>query len=209
MQLISQEKPRTNVDAIIRFMTKGDIILNADQESLFVRICWTDTMLRSRKYKRDDILSISQKRFSISPYRANQDITDTHKVFGETRKLNKNYLISHHIDTIGRHIQLAEESSRLDLLAKLNDNLTYAINSIPPEVDQPDQHTAKIVYVYEGAPKTEKQDILSLLKQADDYIKGKKNADYIDYEPVTPTGTQNDHHIAERTADDGSNDTAQ
>lgn len=187
------DNPKSNVEAIIRFVNKGDIVLNAEQENLFLRLCYTDTLLRSRKYKRDDILENIRKRFGISAYRANQDITDAHKIFGETRKLNKNYLLSHHIDEIGMQIQLAKDAGRYELLPKLNDNYTYALNSIPFEAEERETPPAKIVYVFDGAPKTEKKDLMSVLLDADNLIKGTaKNGSYIEFEESGKSGRQ-DH----------------
>ncbi len=182
MKLIKQDKPRSSVEAIIRFMSKADIVLNSEQENLFVRLCYTDTLLRSRKYKRDTVIDMLRKRFGISPYRANQDITDAHKAFGETRKLNKNYLISHHIDEIGMQIQLVKESGRLELLPKLNDNYTYALNSIPVQYEPEDHAPAKVIFVYNGATPVQQDTLTELLQQADNYIKASKSDDYIDYE---------------------------
>ncbi|MDH7463961.1 hypothetical protein QEG73_21850 [Chitinophagaceae bacterium 26-R-25] len=203
---MSLEKPRTNVEVLIRHLSKGDIILNSDQEQLFIRLTLADQWLRSRKYDRDTIITMLRQRFSITSYRANQDITDAHKVFGETRKLNKNFLLSHHIEEIGRQIQIVLNEKRYELLPKLNDSFTYAINSIPREIEENQSSPAKIVYVFNGTPIMEKKDLNKVLQDADNLLKGLTHGEYIDYEELRRPGKENNTSAAERTTDEGADD---
>lgn len=203
---MSLEKPRTNVEVLIRHLSKGDILLNSDQEQLFIRLTLADQWLRSRKYDRDTIITMLRQRFGITSYRANQDITDAHKVFGETRKLNKNFLLSHHIEEIGRQIQIILNEKRYELLPKLNDSYTYAINSIPREIEESQSSPAKIVYVFNGAPTMEKKDLTKVLQDADNLLKGLTHGEYIDYQELSRPGKENNTSPAERTADEGADD---
>jgi hypothetical protein len=171
-------KPRTNVDAVIRFVHYRDIVLTAEQEELMNRLQFVDEKQRTRKFDRQQIINAVRSRFGISEWRADQDITDAHRVFGTTRKLNKNYLIAHHLDDIQQQIQLAKNARRLDLLPKLNDNFTYALNSMPPDEQITDTAPVKIVFVVKEstASKTvddliaEARKMLDLKPEADEYI---------------------------------------
>jgi hypothetical protein len=195
---------RTNVEAIIRFVCKQDIALTVEQEELFVRVSYTDNLLRSRKYKRDDIIRMIIAKYQVSNYRAAQDITDAHKIFGETRRLNKNYLISHHIEDIGLQIQAARDTGRLDLLPKLNDNFNRAIELIPDEPEDDDIRPARIIYVFEGAPAIAKKDLTAVLEEADKMIKGITDADYLEFEELGRSKRENHPPGPELSADGSS-----
>jgi len=142
---------KTNIDTVIRHVLHQDVVLSADQEALLLRIQFADQHLRERKHTRDDIVALIVGRFGVSRWRAEQDITDAHKAFGATRKLNKTYMLSHHIDTIERQIQMAMDAKDIKSLPRLNDNLTAAINALPDSVDDKDAAPVRIVFVVKDA----------------------------------------------------------
>lgn len=183
------DKPRTNVEAIIRFVLHSDIVLTQEQQDLSDRLFFTDMLIRKRKWTRDEVIRMIRTRFKVSQWRANQDITEAHKVFGETRKLNKQYLLSHHIEEIQLQIQMAKEKGMEDLLPKLNANLTDALNALPIEKDPLDSRPKKIVYIAgdininnEGAPGQNKKPLSAALKEADDLLQKESDGEYIEFE---------------------------
>jgi hypothetical protein len=183
------DKPRTNVEAIIRFVLHNDIMLTKEQQDLSDRLFFTDMLIRKRKWTRDEVIRMIRVRFQISQWRANQDITDAHKVFGETRKLNKQYLLSHHIEEIQLQIQMAKEKGMEDLLPKLNANLTDALNALPVDKDPLDSRPKKVMYVFgdinlnESSGQAEnKKPLSAALKEADDLLQKNSNGEYLEFE---------------------------
>jgi hypothetical protein len=172
-----------NIEAVKRWIHRQDISLNSEQEELLQRLHYCDEKIRSRKFSRDEIVTAIRTRFSVSQWRAELDITEAHNVFGVSRKLNKNYLISEHIENIGRHIKLAEELKRIDLLQKLNDSYTYALNSLPADSEINKSSPAKIIFVIKGSDKHRKT-VDELIAEADNLIKATvaDDGEYIEYD---------------------------
>jgi hypothetical protein len=173
--------PKTDLEAVERFLTKADIVLSADQEELLKRLVFVDEKLRSRKHLREEIINLCKTRFGVSEYRAERDISDAQRLWGKTRKTSKQYVINGHIEQIERQIQMAMDARRLDLLPKLNDNLTYALNSLPEEKDERDQPTVKIILVTSSPTKTDDRTIDDLISEANQLLEDNNN-EYIDYE---------------------------
>lgn len=177
----SANVPKSHLEAVIRFVKDKDIVLNPEQEKYMQRLLYADELARSRKYTRQQIINMLVSRFDVSNWRADEDITDSHKVFGQTRKINKAYLLSFHLDDIQEQISLAKQARRLDLLPKLNDNLTYALNSLPPEEKETEAAPAKIIFIIkDGGAKT--MDVDAILAEAEKLLKTDQADEYIDFE---------------------------
>jgi hypothetical protein len=173
--------PKTDLEAVERFLTKANIVLSAEQEELLKRLVFVDEKLRSRRHNRDEIISLCRARFGVSAYRAERDISEAQRLWGKTRKTSKQYVINGHIEDIQRQIQMAMDAGRLDLLPKLNDNLTYALNSLPEEKDDREQPTVKIVFVTSAKTETDNRTIDQLISEANQLLEADDH-DYIDYE---------------------------
>lgn len=195
-QLQRKPPPRTDVEAVIRAFTHDDIKLTAPQQRLCDRLLFVDAQLRMRKHPAQAIVRMTMKKFGVSRFRAEMDITDAMKVFGETRKLNKAYLLSHQIIEIQRQIQTCIEKGAMELLPKLNDNLTYALNSLPPETERRENPPAQIIFVLNENKKTE--DLADIIAEADALIKTPTDGDYIEFRE------DSDNPGAEPATDDGS-----
>jgi hypothetical protein len=183
--LANIESPKTNLEAVTRYFLKGDIALNTEQELLLQRLTFTDDKIRSRKYTRDEIIAFIVGRFKVTQWRAEQDITDTHRLFGATRKISKTYVLAQHIENIERQIHMATEARRLDLLPKLNDALTYALNSLPEEGKDYDQPPFKIVFINNSDKSAELRTVDELLLGCEKMLKEKTTPDddeYLDFE---------------------------
>jgi hypothetical protein len=170
-----------DLEAVQRYIHTQDISLNTAQESLLHRLQFADEKIRSRKHTRDEIITALRTRFGVSQYRAERDITEAHSIFGQTRRLNKNYLMAQHLEDVARHIKLAESAKRLDLLPKLNDNYTYALNSLPTDNELNKHAPAKIIFIIKGD--TDKQKTHDeLLAEVDALLKKTTpNGDYIEF----------------------------
>lgn len=173
-------EPKSYVDAIVRFIIDRDIVLSIEQEKSKERILYADELIRERKYTRKQIVNMIAVRFDVSTWRADTDISDAHKIFGRARKINKNYVLTEHIDEIQSQIVLARQARQFAILPKLNDNLTYALNSLPPEEKEAQMAPVKIVFRIQD-PGAAPLDVDALLAEAAALIK-KKSDDYIDFE---------------------------
>jgi hypothetical protein len=158
-------KSKSDLECVVQYVFEKNIALNSDQEVLLQRLQFTDDKLRSRKFTREQVINAICTRFGVSSWRADKDITETHKLFGSTRRLNKGYLIAIHLDDIQQQIALAKEARRLDLLPKLNDNFIYALNSIPEDAKENDRPPVKLVFVQSAQPTLSKK-IEDLLAEA-------------------------------------------
>lgn len=119
---------------ILRFMTKSDITLNANEEAILDRWCYCDVLMRSRKKTTDEIVADMVKRWDVSKFTAINDINATQKLFAKSRDVNKKYLLHHHIEQIGLSIQKAGlKDTNLELMPKLFDSYTKAIQALPDD----------------------------------------------------------------------------
>lgn len=175
-------KNGNDVETLISFIIKGDRELTSKQHEFLQRLQFADMLIKERKWTREEVVQMNQEKFNTSKWRADQDITDCHKVFGSTRKINKNYLMAHHLDEIEKHIQLAKEKGRLDLLAKLNDNYTYALNSIPSDAKDFAETPANIVFVINNETMKQDKSVEDLLAEVDQLINQVPEEDYLEYD---------------------------
>jgi len=206
-QLTRKQEPKNDAEAVIRYLLYGDIKLNGAQKELSERLMFVDEQLRARRLTNEEIIKLTMERFEVTQYRAQRDINDCQKVFGESRKINKAYLMSHHIQEIGRQIQMCLDRSKLEYLPKLNDNLTYALNSLPVETEMREAVPAKIVFVFNGPAPAQTESLEDVLADADDILK--KTTEHGDFIEFTDTGDEGDNTGAELSADDGSDDSGE
>jgi hypothetical protein len=182
------------VEAVIQYLVNDSVRLTSSQDALCTRLIRVDAMIRSRKHTTEQIIENMMEEFQITRYRAEQDMYDCHKVFGATRKLSKQYLISHHIEEIALTIKKCQEAGQTEMLPKLFDNYTYALNSLPVEEEAKEAPPAQITFVFQGAPPVDQKPLGEVLQEADKLLKP-TNGEYIEYEE--------EDHPAESASDDG------
>jgi hypothetical protein len=185
-------QPKNDVEAVIRHLIHQDVNLTASQDQLCTRLMYVDTLIRERQKTTDEIIEALKEKFGTTLYRAQQDIYDCHKVFGDTRRLNKNYVLSHHIDDIRLMIKKIIDAKEYSLLPKFYDNLTYAVNSLPVVEDAKDAPPTQIIMVYNGAPPVEQKPLEDVLAEADNLLKPTVDGEYIDYEEDTAAQLSSD-----------------
>lgn len=147
--LVEGQKKQSSRDRIIDFFISGDVILNADEERMMMRWMFVDGLIRSKKFKREDIIRMTVEKFAVSKFTADADIAQAHHVFGRTRSLNKNYLLSHIIDDIGLQIERMKTSfakGSEQALAKLYMAYIKAVNSLPDDADPLRMPPAQIIF---------------------------------------------------------------
>lgn len=175
--------PKTNIEAVERYILKNDIVLTDDQRELLQRIQYADEKKRARVKSREEIIKDIVVRFGVSTWRADQDITDAHRLFGTTRKLNKNYLLAQHLENIEKQISVFEKARQYALIPKLNDNYTYALNSLQQEAAEHETSPTTIIFIVKAPGDQKKKTIDELLAEAEKKLKDNPEPnEYIEYE---------------------------
>lgn len=173
----------TNLEAVERYIFKQDIVLTDEQQELLQRIQFADEKKRARVHSREEIINAIVTRFGVSMWRADQDITDSQKLFGATRKINKNYLLAQLLENIEKQIHAFERAKQYALIPKLNDNYVYALNSIPQEQIEAQNSPTTIIFIVKAPDNSRKKSIEELLQEAEAITKQTPDPDdYIEFE---------------------------
>ncbi len=174
---------KTNMEAVERFIHKQDIVLTDEQQELLQRINYADEKLRARVHSREEIINAIINRFGCSRWRADQDITDAHKLFGTTRKVNKNYVLNRHIENIENQISIFTKAKQYALIPKLNENLTNAVNSLPADLIDAQSSPTTIIFIVKAPDNNKKKTVEELLQEAEAITKQTPDPDeYIEFE---------------------------
>lgn len=146
-------KKREAFTAIRRFMCDGDVTLKVEEEKILDRWIVCDAMMRAKEKDEQGIIDELVRLYTISPFTARNDIAYTQRLFADARKINKKYLIHHHLQRIDEDIQkirkvLFETTTEEDgkviqhiptekdmaAYAKMLEAYTYTLNSVPEEI---------------------------------------------------------------------------
>lgn len=146
-------KKRDAFVAIKRFMCDGGVTLKVEEESILNRWIFCDALLRAKDDDEESIIKKIAEKFNVSTFTARNDIGYTQRMFADARKINKRYLIHHHLQRIdediqrmrknlfevvtddqGKQTQCIPTSKELAAYAKLLETYTYTLNSIPEDV---------------------------------------------------------------------------
>jgi hypothetical protein len=172
-------------EKIVQFLTKGDVLLHADEERILDRCTFTDGLIRSKKYQRDDIISMICQRFTVSKFTAERDITNAHSIFGSTRQISKKYLIGQHIEDIGLIIQAAKTDEALKpQLPKLLEAYTKAIQAMPDDISAGENSPTLLQFVFQGGAIDTGMTPDEAMKMAEKFMKRKAYAEDISYEEL-------------------------
>ena len=173
---------------IVRFMTKADITLNADEEVILDRWVYCDVQLRQGVKTQDEIVQDLCKQFSISKFTAINDINHTQRLFERARQASKKYLGHIHLDRINQDISRLRDKvykddrkpndDELQTLAKLYDTYTKALLALPDEQIADKQPPP--LFIFNLAPGQQLGELPSAdeaMKAADDIINMQENGD--------------------------------
>lgn len=172
---------------IIRFLTDQDPQpLTSEDETILKRWEDCDRLLRA---KEADAVIIDHlvKTHGVSSTTAYNDIFSAMEVFGKSRRLNKNYLLHHHLQRIDRMIEKINSKwfdpenpkyhpseKEIAAVARLNDAYTYAVNSLPAQSDKPALPPPIMVFSgLKGMTVATEMSVEDAIKYADDIIAGK------------------------------------
>jgi hypothetical protein len=189
---------------IVQFMTKGDIALTAEEETILHRWIATDGYLRANKHSTDEIVNALMTAYSISQFTAMSDIRQAQRLFASARSINKKYLGHIHLERINRDIEEARDriffvtddetnvktrvfpdAKELAALARLHDSYTYTLNSLPE--DQTKETMPPPIFIFNlmaGQSIDTGMTFDDAVAKADKFI----SAENIDFEMMPPAG---------------------
>lgn len=155
MKASLNDKFSTAKEKITAFLTQQEITLNAEEERMLARWEAADRLLQ-QKLPLPQIVERLTNEFSISRFTAQNDVFTAQEIFGAARKLDKRYLLfmkyqrqEADIERIRKKMfKLGEngesnndewgiDAKELQALAKLEEAITYTLNSIPQEAPAP------------------------------------------------------------------------
>jgi hypothetical protein len=140
-------KKRDGFVAIKRFLMDGDVVLKVEEEAILNRWIYADALMRAKEMNEEQMIRDIAEKFDISVHTSRGDIQNAQRLFADARKVNKKYLIHHHLQRIDEDIQKIRkklfrgdgdtskipDSKEMAALAKLFETYTYTLNSIPDE----------------------------------------------------------------------------
>jgi hypothetical protein len=138
--MLDQKHKKSNLEQIISYLSTEDgaVILTEKQEEMLGRLKQADDLLRKNKHSTKEVARMlvdifRDKGVNYSIATAWRDIDDARMVFGTTRTINKNYIVTSHIDEIDEVIKLAKSTSNFKLLPLLFDCKTKALAQLPDD----------------------------------------------------------------------------
>ncbi len=179
-------KKREAFVAIRRFMMDGDVTLREEEEKILNRWIYVDALLKSKEHNEDAMIKKIVADHKVSVYTARNDIQYTQRLFGDSRKVNKKYLIHLHLDRIDRDIQMIRselfkktkghqsipDAKEIAALAKLEEVYTYTLNSIPDDILEDKQPPPIFQFILAPGQVIERPMLLEdALKKADEILK--------------------------------------
>ena len=184
-------KKREAFVAIRRFMMDGDVTLREDEEKILNRWIYVDALLKSKEHNEEEMIKKIVEEYNVSTYTARNDIQYTQRLFGDSRKINKKYLIHLHLERIDRDIQILRtklfesgigsdgqpyqctpDAKEIAALAKLHETYTYTLNSIPDDILEDKQPPPIFQFILAPGQVIERPMLLEdALKKADDILK--------------------------------------
>lgn len=178
-------KKRDAFVAIRRFMCDADVTLKVEEEKILNRWIFCDALLRAKEDNEDAIIKKIVEQFTVSTFTARNDITFTQRLFADARKVNKKYLIHHHLERIDQDIQrirkklfkgeATPDSKEMAAYAKLLESYTYTLNSIPEDVKVDKQPPAILQFLLAPGQVIERPMEIEDAKRAADEILLKQN----------------------------------
>lgn len=174
---------------ILRFYTHDDIVLTAEEEGILKRWVHCDKLILQRKFTSAQIIEKMMELFSISRYTAQSDIRQTHALFGQTRTISKQYILSHHIEDIQLAIErIKYDKSLAHLLPKFYAELTKATALLSDEIAKEKTPVPTVyigsVRVNGAAPESGELSFEEAKKRWEEKKKKRSESEYTDFEDV-------------------------
>jgi hypothetical protein len=149
-KMLDRGRKKSNTEQIISYLSteEGAVELSEKQQELLARYRKADDLLRkgylTKKEVAHSLVKIFSETKSYSIAVAWRDIEEACYIFGSTRKTNKNYAVTAHLDEIDEIIKKAKENSAyFKMLPLLFDCRTRALaqlrddderKNIPPAI---------------------------------------------------------------------------
>lgn len=129
---LTDGRKKSNQEIIIEHLISEDgaVRLTPLQENLLKRWKMADDLMRSRRYKTNEIVRILRRLYNYGIASAQRDIEDARFVFGSSRKNSKHYHLSNHVEYIDDYIIEMREKGEHELAIKLISEKTKALKEI-------------------------------------------------------------------------------
>jgi hypothetical protein len=149
---------------ILRWYSKSDITLSADEEAIMGRWIYCDALMRDGSKDYEERINDVVVKFGVSKFTARRDFDKSSQLFGKLRQISKKYLLHLHAETINADLQKVRkmlffkkakdgkiEDRQLDekeigALAKLNDSYTKAVTALPDENHEDPMPPPKFIF---------------------------------------------------------------
>ena len=136
---------------ILRWYSKSDITLSAEEEGILTRWIHVDALLRDGSKDEAQIIVDVKEKFGVSSFTAQRDIDNAQQLFGRCRQVSKKYLLDLHrqnierdlnrirknmftyVDKDGKVSERQPDDKEITALAKMSDTYTKAVVALPDD----------------------------------------------------------------------------
>lgn len=138
LRLVNKGKSIDSRDIIVQYLvSEPDAVkLTQQQQTKLARMQECDRLLSTHLHSRRNIISLLSEKFKVSKDTIARDIVDTEYVFGSTKKHNKPYLLSNHLDLIDDGLRMAKKIGDMNLYLKLMELRLKVIKEVPEDNTQ-------------------------------------------------------------------------
>lgn len=181
---------------IKQFMSSEEsgVVLTPAEEKILTRWTRAHSMLQEKKFSREEIAEKIKQYYNVSIYTARSDIDNAYSLFVSVTQDYQRYSLFYQVEYIDKLLAKAEvDKSMLQMIPKLLAERTRAIAAMPVKITGPDLPAPVInlfgVFYNQTQPES-KQNISSLLDEADKLIEFERNHEYAEFTDIKdePTG---------------------
>jgi hypothetical protein len=150
---------------IVRWYSKSDITLLAQEEAILNRWIYCDALMREGSKAYEEMVADVEAKFAVSKFTARKDIDSAMQLFARVRNISKKYLLHIHAENINSDLQKIRkrlfthtdkktgkteeqipDDKNISALAKLNDSYTKAIVALPDEQNEDPLPPPKFIF---------------------------------------------------------------
>jgi molybdopterin converting factor small subunit len=150
---------------IVRWYSKSDITLLANEEAILNRWIYCDALMREGSKAYEEMVADVEEKFGVSKFTARKDIDSAMQLFARVRNISKKYLLHIHAENINHDLQKIRkrlftytdkktgkteeqipDDKNIGALAKLNDSYTKAIVALPDEQNEDPLPPPKFIF---------------------------------------------------------------
>lgn len=134
MRMITMDARTDTRELLVQYLLaeEGTVQLTPVQLKQLERVEEADRLIRGGRFPRqEDRETILARKYNISRSTARNDLATAEYIFGRSRKRDKNYLMSNHIDFLDQCIKKAQRAGDMRSMVMLIAEKTKAIKELP------------------------------------------------------------------------------